>query len=550
MSADLGSVVAVRSPDLQFVRQGRRDGVRYVASDLRRGRHAALRPDAYRLLGEFDGRRSVAQIYAAGDAHLPARGSAAKVLLQLHAAGLIETVEGRLPERGVALTGPHEAKLVSWRRELLDLSPWLPALDRLFGWMFTRGGLIAWGLLLVATLWAAMSGEAPDIDAGRWLAQLGVGQAAGLYVLFLALKALHEAGHAVAYRRLAAGEGVKVASVRAGLALMFLMPFPFTNVTGAWRLASRWRRAAIGAAGMYIESWPALVGALVWATADDPVARSVGGHVAAVAGVTTVLFNLNPLGRMDGYYIFADIVDRPNLGRQASQAALNALARLAGTVDPDRLGPIDWRMLAYWAGSLLYRVLIYSALFWTALTHGATLAVAVLLIAGSLLAVRPMAGALRWLAGVSDDKAKLRRRLVGAAVAAALLLFVPLPSTVALSGVVENPGLTAIFPPRPARIVDDHGRPAFDAAAARLELAEYDAKRALAMTRWQLALTQGDARAREYSEEANALATRVSRLRDDVGKLESALRSGVVVPLDLDDHRSAWVPSEIGRAHV
>ena len=539
-----GSLIALRSPDLQFVRQGRRDRVRYVASDLRRGKHAALRPDAYRLLGEFDGRRSLAQIYARGDTHLPPREAAARVVLQLHAAGLIEAVEGKLPERPAAAgSGIHEAKLVSWRRELLDLSPWLPTLDRLFGWMFTRTGLIAWALLGIATFLATTSASAPEIDVGRWLAQLTVAQAAVLYVLFLVLKALHEAGHAVAYRRLAAAEGVKVASVRAGLAVMFLMPFPFTNVTGAWRLANRWRRAAIGAAGMYIESWPALAGALVWATVDDPVVRSVGGHVAAVAGLTTVLFNLNPLGRMDGYYIFADIVDQPNLGRSASQAALNLLARIAGTVDPDRLGPIDLRMLGFWAGSMFYRLLIYTGLFWTALTHGATLAVVVLLIAGSLLAVRPMAASLRWLTSVSDDKPKLRRRLIGAAVIAVLLLLVPLPSTVALSGIVENPGLTAVFPPRAARVISDHGRPAFDATALRLDLAEYDAKRALAMARWQRALTEGDPRARDYSEEANALEARVARLRDDVRTLDLGLRGAGVVPLDLADHQSSWVPT-------
>lgn len=539
---DIGGLIALRSPDLQFVRQGRGERVRYVASDVRRGRHMALRPDAYRLLGEFDGRRTLGQIYAKDADHLPSRESVAKVVLQLHAAGLFETIEGKLPERGKAGVAPYEAKLVSWRRELIDLSPWLPLLERLFGWMFSKGGLIAWTLLLVAALWALASG-APDIDAGRWLAQLDAAQAAALYVLFLVLKALHEAGHAIAYRRLAAQEGVKVGSVRAGIALMFLMPFPFTNVTGAWRLASRWRRAAIGAAGMYIESWPALIGALLWATTDDPVVRSVAGHVAAIAGITTVLFNLNPLGRMDGYYIFSDLADRPNLGRQASQAALNVLARLTCAVDPGRLEPLDWKLLAYWSGSLLFRVSIYAALFWTALSHGATLAVVVLLIAGSLLAVRPMAGAVRWLLSVSDDPARSRRLLTATAAVVALFLLVPLPSTVALSGVVENPGFTPIYPPRAARVIQAHGRSAFDTAPARLELAELDARRGLAMARWQQALVQGDPRSRDYSEEANALDARVAALRDDVRELETGLGGADVVPLDLDDHRAAWVPT-------
>lgn len=541
--ADIGALVALRSADLQFVRQGRGERVRYVASDVRRGKHMALKPEAYRLLGELDGRRTLSRIYAERAAHLPSKDEVVKTVLQLHAAGLIEAVEGKLPERGAAGVAPYEAALVSWRKELIDLAPWLPLLERMLGWMFSRSGFIAWGLLLLAAAWAVTSDGAPDIDPAGWLSQLDPAQAAALYLLFLALKALHETGHAVAYRRFAAQEGVKVGSVRAGIAFMFLAPFPFTNVTGAWRLASRWRRAAIGASGMYIESWPALIGTVVWALTDDPVTRSVAGHVAAVAGITTILFNLNPLGRMDGYYIFADLADRPNLARQASQAALNVLARLTRAVDPERLGPVDGKMFAYWCGSLLFRVSIYVALFWTALQYGATLAIAVLLIAGSLLAVRPMINAVRWLMSVSDDKPATRRTLIAAAAVLGLLLLVPLPSTVALSGVVENAGLTPVYPPRTARVVERGGRLVFDATAARLELAEIDARRGLAMARWQQAITQGDPRSRDYSEEANALDARVAALRDDVRVLETGLDGRSVVPINLADHQSAWVPA-------
>ena len=74
-------------------------------------------------------------------------------------------------------------------------------------------------------------------------------------------------------------------------------------------------------------------------------------------------------------------------------------------------------------------------------------------------------------------------------------------------------------------------------------MTEVEARRGLAMVRWQEALAQGDVRARDYSEEANALTVRSAALRDDVHVLETELSGRGVVPLDLFDHQAAWVPT-------
>lgn len=538
---DLASLVLAPAPDLHFSRQGRGERVRYVASDVRRGRHAALNPDAYRLLGAFDGRRSLREIYAAGADQLPPPDTTAKLVLQLHSAGLVTIVSGTLPPTATAAKGPPEAKLVSWRRELVDVGPWLPRLDRWLGWMFSRTGVLLWCVVALVALWTLADHWTPNFDALGWLSQLDAGEALTLYLIFLLLKGFHELGHALAYWRLAAAEGVHVRSVRAGIALMFLLPFPFTNVSGAWRLSSRFRRGAVGAAGMYVESWVALLAVLVWAWSGDPVLRSVAGQVAVVAGATTLLFNLNPLGRMDGYYIFADLIDRPNLGRQASQTALTVAARLTGAMPADRSGSVEPMLLAYWVGSLLFRVSIYVALFWTALRSGAALAVVVLLIAGSLLLFRPMASSLRWLRSVSSDTARLQRRLILLGVAVAVLLLLPLPSTIHLDGVVERQGLSLVYPSRAAPLAAQ-GRLAFSETEAQLELAELEAKHQQTIRQWRHALEEGQPDARSYGEEAQVLAKQAADLRQDVADLRGQLAGRDVTPLDIEYWRGSWVP--------
>ena len=46
---------------------------------------------------------------------------------------------------------------------------------------------------------------------------------------------------------------------------------------------------------------------------------AVAFNVMLIAGVSTLLFNGNPLLRFDGYYILCDLVEIPNLGTRANR---------------------------------------------------------------------------------------------------------------------------------------------------------------------------------------------------------------------------------------
>ena len=74
---------------------------------------------------------------------------------------------------------------------------------------------------------------------------------------------------------------------------------------------------------MIVELFLAALALFVWLNVEPGVVRAVAYNVMFIAGVSTVLFNGNPLLRYDGYYIFADYLEIPNL--RTARASLSAL---------------------------------------------------------------------------------------------------------------------------------------------------------------------------------------------------------------------------------
>ena len=137
--------------------------------------------------------------------------------------------------------------------------------------------------------------------------------------MFPLIKALHELGHATAKR---AGGG-EVHDM--GVMLLVLMPVPYVDASSANVLRSRWQRALIGAAGMLVELFVAALAFYVWLLVEPGLLRAVCFNVMLVAGVSTLIFNGNPLLRYDAYYILADLIELPNLA-----SAVGALLGLPG----------------------------------------------------------------------------------------------------------------------------------------------------------------------------------------------------------------------------
>ena len=126
------------------------------------------------------------------------------------------------------------------------------------------------------------------------------------------MKALHECGHGFATKVL----GGEVHE--AGIILLALMPVPYVDASAASAFRSKGQRVLVGAGGMLVELFLASLALFVWLLVEPGPVRAVAWNVMLIGGVSTLVFNANPLLRFDGYYILADAIDIPNLGSRAN----------------------------------------------------------------------------------------------------------------------------------------------------------------------------------------------------------------------------------------
>ena len=134
-----------------------------------------------------------------------------------------------------------------------------------------------------------------------------------MWLVFPVLKLAHEFGHAFAVKT----RGGEVHEM--GVMIMVLTPVPYVDASSAWAFRSKWQRIRVGAAGMMVELFIASLALFLWLSAEPGVFRGVLYNVILIAGISTVLFNANPLLRFDGYYILMDWLEIPNLRQRSTQ---------------------------------------------------------------------------------------------------------------------------------------------------------------------------------------------------------------------------------------
>ncbi len=245
----------------------------------------------------------------------------------------------------------------------IDPTPVLARLDPLARWLSSPVGLalgaltIAAALLLVFAQFGQLMMRMPDFR------DFFTARNALLIVAALSLtKVLHELGHALTCRRLG-GECHEL-----GVMLLVFAPCLYCNVSDSWMFASRARRIAVAAAGMYVEALLAAVATFLWWFTEPGLMNSLALDVMFVCSVSTLLFNGNPLLRYDGYYILSDLVEIPNLAEQSSTAMRRFLGRiclgLKTRAPHDDAHTSQLFLLAYSLASTLYRWMITVFLLW------------------------------------------------------------------------------------------------------------------------------------------------------------------------------------------
>lgn len=301
-----------------------RGQVWYLLQDPASSRVHRFTPAARLVIAAMNGERTVQELWQLAADRLaddaPTQDELLQLLGQLHGADLLATDVPpdalELFDRGQREAGAKRRR--SWINPMaLRIPLWDPGrfLDRhqaLWRHLWSPVAALAWlavvlpALILLPSHWAELTGNLSDrvLQADNLLLT-------GL--LFPLIKAAHEMGHASATR--AAGGEVH----DMGVMVLVLMPVPYVDASAANVLRSRWQRALIGAAGMLVELFIAALAFYAWMVVEPGLVRAACFNVMLVAGVSTIIFNGNPLLRYDAYYILADLVELPNLAAQSAR---------------------------------------------------------------------------------------------------------------------------------------------------------------------------------------------------------------------------------------
>ena len=237
-----------------------------------------------------------------------------------------------------------------WRPDAFLNRAW-PWLAR-FGPRLLRYGLpltLGLGVFLVSRDWQRFLATFPHLFS------LGGALAFGVALFFA--KLCHEFGHAFMAKR----AGCRVQSM--GVAFMVLLPMFYTDVSDAWRVNDRRARLLIGAGGVLAELLLASIALLAWSLLPDGPARTAAFMLASATWITTLVINLNPFMRFDGYFLLSDFWEVDNLqGRAFALCRWRLREVLFGYRQP---APEPWspamqrRLLGWGYGSWLWRAVLF-----------------------------------------------------------------------------------------------------------------------------------------------------------------------------------------------
>ncbi len=356
--------------------------------------------------------------------------------------------ERRRKERFAALTN-----ILAIRFKGIDPDRFLTNYVRYVGWLFSPTIMV---LTLLFGL-SALTLVAVEFDEFR--TKLPTFQdfftPANAFWLAIALavtKIFHELGHGFSCKHFG-GECHEL-----GVMILVLTPCMYCNVSDSWMLPSKWQRAFIGAAGMYVEVIIASICTYVWWFSEPGLLHNLCLSTMFVCSVSTIIFNGNPLLRYDGYYILSDILEIPNLRQKATDILNRKLTHWCLGIEP----PYDpflpqrnqWLFAVYSVAAAVYRWIVVFSILWFLYKMWEPYRLEVI---GQMLAVASIYGLVAmpiykigkffWVPG-RVDKVKKARLYLSLAVLAAIvagIMLIPLPYRVYCPLEIQPMNATAVY---------------------------------------------------------------------------------------------------------
>ncbi len=253
--------------------------------------------------------------------------------------------------------------IITIRISLFNPDPLLKILSPKLSWLTGK---------LFAFIWLALMISALGIIFSRWqefstqsVSFFSAGNLLIIWLIWFSLKLFHELFHALVCWRY----GGRVYD--AGFLFILFIPLTYVNATSSWNFPSKWQRIHVALAGIFIELGIASIALLVWAGQPDTALGLIAHNTVIIAGISSLIFNANPLMRFDGYYVLSDLTGIPNLYSHGLQFIRTAAAKWFLGISPvpsKQSRGRKWFIRLYGVGIYVWRLFILLSLGYIAST--------------------------------------------------------------------------------------------------------------------------------------------------------------------------------------
>lgn len=424
----------------------------YVIVDAASSRSHKFSNIAHHLVRLMNGKRSVEELWQLtedkfGD-DAPTQDEVIELLSHLHEADLLQTdvspdvqeLFSRYQKQRSNDWKQRFANPLSLRFALFDPAAFLNRTLKYVEPVFSAAGFLAW---LVTVLSAAVLTllHWPELTAASLDEIVTPGNIVLVWFCYPLVKLLHELGHAYTARRW----GCEVHEM--GVMFLVLVPLPYVDASSSAALADKRGRMLIAGMGIMTELAIASIALFIWLLVEPGTVHTLAYSIMLISGISTLLFNGNPLLRFDGYFVLADALEIPNLSSRSQGYLAYLIERYVFKVDglksPAMSRDERFWLIAYGVSAFVFRyIVMVGIIFYIAdkfFVFGLLLAVWAVIAHGLM----PLGRRVGYLLA-SPRLAQQRNRALGISLTAVLaftiLLFaVPAPLATITEGVVWTP---------------------------------------------------------------------------------------------------------------
>lgn len=309
---------------------------KYMVKDPLRMQYFSLAPLGFELLSLCDGRRDIETLLQLARKKFPRMRMDAEKLVNFYESfRKLHYLEDAWQRNVMLIEKRRRSRETKKALQPGQVNLWAfdpnRLLDRMvgpLGFLFTRKALVAYALIVGAALFMIFTRREEFEISFAELWTIPGTPFLGLVVLWAALLGtamLHEFGHSLTCKRFG-GEVHRI-----GMMLLYFSPCFFADVTESLFFEKKAHKQAVTAAGGITNLLTSSLATFVWFfTSPDLWINQLCHRVALYSGVSTVLLNMNPLSRYDGYYLLSTHLDLPDLQKNSYRELGKFFRRILG----------------------------------------------------------------------------------------------------------------------------------------------------------------------------------------------------------------------------